>query len=221
MSRPFVLLYTRCSGADPLVRLLDSHPFVNIRNPQFDKERPQGVAVRPEPKRIEILQRIWAPYERPIRRALGVALRIEHGTGHVTPDSEMLDAIRGFDPAVLVLRDDNMLMQAVERLAEAAGGPVEVTAETLGQSLETVRRDYRLLDQVAERMGPVMEIARDEIEDGADMLMQSVARLLVLPDATPETPEDGPGALPRLEDLATNPDTVRALAEETEFAGMV
>lgn len=222
MSRPFVLLYTRCSGVDQLLQLLGTHPFVNIRTPQFDKERPSGPAVVPEARRIEVLERLLPPNPKRGRRAVGVALRIGRQEGHVQLGSVLLDKLRGWSPAVIVLRDDNLVMQAVERLTHGAEAPVEIDTADLQQALRSVRQDYGALDEVAEQLGPVMEIARDEIADAADMLMSSVVRLLELPDAErTDLPPEAQAALPELEKLVSNPDQVRAFAAETEFAGEV
>lgn len=221
MSRPFLLLYTECSGVDQLIRLLDLHPFVNIRKPQFDKQRPRGVVVVPEARRIHVMQKIWHVYESPVRRAFGVALRIDKQEGHLRPGSEFMDVLRRYEPAVLVLRDDNMMMQALERMTEGAGGPVAIEPADLQCSLQSVRQDYRMLDDVAEQFGPVTEIARDEVHDCAEILMASFVRLLALPDKPIATPEGEIGTQPALEDLASNPAQVREIAEGTEFAGLV
>ncbi len=221
MSRPFLLLYTSCSGADDLSELLDAHRFVKMGEAPYDKPKGDGFVVAGEERRINFLKRFWAAYERPIRRANGLALRIGKTDAHLEPGSAFMDVVKSFDPAVIVLRDDNMMMQAVERLAEGRGNPVPIAIEAVQRSLQTVRQDYNALDDVAEQLGPVMEVARDEIHDSASSLMASVAKLLALPDVPFEGPEGGTGALPSLEEFVANPDLVRSFAEDTEFAGLV
>jgi hypothetical protein len=219
MSCPFLVLYTQGSGVEALTAYLQVHQSITVMPTQFDRQRATDVVPVPEEKRIHAVERRWQRYEKPHRKAFGIALRIAAEGGQLDPHSAFMDVLLRYQPKVIVLRQDHMLMQAVMRLSERQGGGKALFGlPELRQALQSVKRDYEYLDEVAARFGPVLEIAREDLQDYGESLMQSVERWLLLSAQPYAPPTDTVLAMPELRQLAENEGPVNRLAERLQSA---
>lgn len=193
MPRPFILLSTSTVSARTLASCLETHPGVEIRSGAFGAESLPGGEAQTDDNRVRFLRRLWLPFRDggapPDGKARGITFRATAARVEFERPQRLVRVARQYDPAVIVLRHENLLEQTLSEMDDLPGTGAR-DLEELRNAVLTEHRDYRSLDQMAEAFGPVLEVMHDELREAPDPTLRQILRHIGAdPDAwSPEAP---------------------------------
>ncbi|KNG92233.1 hypothetical protein ATO11_18420 [Pseudaestuariivita atlantica] len=223
-----MLFHTPQSGSDALTALLRAHPQLGLHGRLFQRAALPGGVPQTAEGRAAFIEGFWGEAAGPKEqgRTRGLTICVETPKRDMAIDDPVITTLAGYDPAIIVLRRDNWVHQALDRAALKRGkrGKLpEISAQVFDQALRDVRQGYAVMDQMLERFGPVLELSFEElVDDRADTVTLALNHLGLDPaqrDAAAEVPEIAD--LPELEKVIANPDTLRTMLTGTELDGFV
>lgn len=230
---------------------LRAHPDIIMRSEPFGNPVLAGGLEQTDDNRIRFLRSFWKSYRPEVEetddRFRGLSVSITRSRDQFARPKRLVNIALSYAPAVIILRRENMLEQAVSILRaqslqaarterEAAAGDAGLSDEDKTEltklrraktrmPIEALRREikgittvHKAIDEIAEGFGPVLELTFEEYLEDRAGVMSSVYHHIGAKPFELTTKPTPPLVTPGgLEDVVANYAAVEKFAEGQNF----
>lgn len=207
MSRPFLVVFTARSGSTALFGNCRAHPDFVMRAEVFGNKMLPGDIEQNDDNRLAFLDQFWRAYKNgdtpADRKFRGFKFQVTRNGQQFSDPTRLVTAAKAFDPAIIVLRRENILKQAISALnakrlkvasaklnegresahitanentvlAEIRKSKLTVDVEDLDRMITGIKANYSKLNQIAEQFGSSLNITYEQYLDDRDTTVKAV-----------------------------------------------